>query len=390
MTSPFGPILSALATDNPATLYAIGDSTDYGEIDAEWFTKYGWPGRLGIDIGVQYDVNVVLRVFQKWTGNGTSSVGGVTGPSTYAPAVSIHTTARVGAPTLTIRLGGWPGGIMSNYIANASAMLPTTANAAVVVIYSGYNETSATTYASNLGTFINSTQSLLPGVPIVVCNQHQTTISHKSGGIFFASLFNASLQLLMPGATRPISPALQPSTTRTDVWYMDTLQAPVGSDGINPDGIHPNATGYDVIEAWMIDIVSPGGGPGTAPEIVTDALGSLSVNEEFTEELAVTGTTPIAWAVQAGVLPTGLSLDATSGVISGTPTVAASYDFTARATNDYGHADKQYTGVVHSIAVDLFNPNTIVRFKVKLNGYWHSVMLKIKDEGVWKPVMLRS
>jgi methionine-rich copper-binding protein CopC len=47
------------------------------------------------------------------------------------------------------------------------------------------------------------------------------------------------------------------------------------------------------------------------------------------------GTLPIAWDVAAGTLPTGLSLNA-SGLISGTPTAANTFNFTARATDANG------------------------------------------------------
>lgn len=55
---------------------------------------------------------------------------------------------------------------------------------------------------------------------------------------------------------------------------------------------------------------------------------------------------PTTYTLQAGTLPTGLSLSSPSadlGVLSGTPTVAATYSFTLRATNIFGTADKAFT-----------------------------------------------
>lgn len=44
------------------------------------------------------------------------------------------------------------------------------------------------------------------------------------------------------------------------------------------------------------------------------------------------GTPPVVWAVSAGTLPAGLTLNANTGVIAGTPTAAGTSNFTVRAT----------------------------------------------------------
>ena len=50
------------------------------------------------------------------------------------------------------------------------------------------------------------------------------------------------------------------------------------------------------------------------------------------------GTGPYTFAVSAGALPTGLALNANSGAITGTPTVAGPFNFTIQATdNDRQH-----------------------------------------------------
>jgi hypothetical protein len=70
--------------------------------------------------------------------------------------------------------------------------------------------------------------------------------------------------------------------------------------------------------------------------IVTSSLPSTLVKVAYSATLAASGgSTPYAWAVASG-LPPGLSLGATTGAISGTPTTAGTYPFTAQVTDASG------------------------------------------------------
>ncbi len=61
--------------------------------------------------------------------------------------------------------------------------------------------------------------------------------------------------------------------------------------------------------------------------ITTTSLTSGTVGISYSESLAATeGTTPYSWSITSGALPSGLSLN-TSGTISGTPSLAGTYDF---------------------------------------------------------------
>ena len=83
-----------------------------------------------------------------------------------------------------------------------------------------------------------------------------------------------------------------------------------------------------------------------APTITTTTLGALAVGTPATVTLAATGDTPITWTVDDGALPDGLSLNSSTGAVTGTPTTAGAYSVTAKATNATGNDTQEYTGTV--------------------------------------------
>jgi hypothetical protein len=72
----------------------------------------------------------------------------------------------------------------------------------------------------------------------------------------------------------------------------------------------------------------------------------------YTGSAAATGDAgALAYSVASGSLPTGLSLDTTSGAVTGTPTAVGTFNFTIKAADSYGDSatSHPYTVVVGSV-----------------------------------------
>lgn len=71
-----------------------------------------------------------------------------------------------------------------------------------------------------------------------------------------------------------------------------------------------------------------------APTITRTNLPDIKVNHSYSQTVTASGgTAPLTWNISAGSLPTGLSLNLSNGLISGTPTMVATYNFTVRVTD---------------------------------------------------------
>ncbi len=95
-------------------------------------------------------------------------------------------------------------------------------------------------------------------------------------------------------------------------------------------------------------VVMSGGGPlraclvsvtpvDVALAITTESLPPAHVGSDYHVALeAAGGTSPYTWSISSGVLPAGLSLDASTGVISGRPTEKGEADLTVQVADDAG------------------------------------------------------
>lgn len=88
-----------------------------------------------------------------------------------------------------------------------------------------------------------------------------------------------------------------------------------------------DSAGQSVTQQYTVTI-------NTNLTITTQSLPEATTNESYSQTLTeANGTAPFTWAVASGSLPAGMTLDATSGVISGTPASNGVSTFTISVTD---------------------------------------------------------
>ena len=81
--------------------------------------------------------------------------------------------------------------------------------------------------------------------------------------------------------------------------------------------------------------------PDSPPTVTTETLPGGTEGEAYSQTLTAKGTAPITWSIASGTLPKGLSLNETTGEISGTPAGEETAVFTVKAVNALGEDTKE-------------------------------------------------
>lgn len=165
--------------------------------------------------------------------------------------------------------------------------------------------------------------SPLPGITT-------TTVPAATAGIGYSATINASggsgpFTWSITSGTLPAGLSLGASTGSSVTIVGTPTQAGTSSITI----MVKDSTGAAASQGLTITVQPP---PALA--IKTSSLPAAEAGISYSQTLQATGgIPPYQWTITSGSLPTGLTLNPSSGAISGTPTVVATSNFTVKVTD---------------------------------------------------------
>ncbi len=280
-----------------------------------------------------YSVTIASGFSISTTSLGTGTVG-------FAYARSVVTTGGTGAVTFAVTAGALPAGLALNPTTGVVSGTPTVAGSSTFTI-TATDSTSLTAQQSFtlpiLPVFVITTTALPDGA---VGTAYSATVQTQNAqGIVSFAVVSGTLPA---GLTLNSSTGVISGTPTANGPGTFTVRAS-DTEPLSFDGGGPAFRPIDQIAERSFTITV-----GTSFAISTATLPSGNVSTPYSATLqTVNGNAPVSFAVTTGTLPAGLTLNAGTGAITGTPTAAGSSTFTITATDAQTQtAQRSFTVVI--------------------------------------------
>ena len=192
---------------------------------------------------------------------------------------------------------------------------------------------------NNKGTSYGANLSFVTSAPAIVVNP--STVPGATVGVAYSQTFTGSggtspytfaitSGALPVGLTLNLTTGALSGTPTSSGTFNFTIKA---TDNSGSGGPFSNTRAYTIVVAPPVTVI--------APTTVPNATVGTAYSQTFT---ASGGISPYSFAVTAGALPAGTSLNAATGVLSGTPTAGGTFNFTVTATGSSTGIGSPHTG----------------------------------------------
>ena len=315
--STWAPITGA--TSSTLTFTATTDM-DGHRYRARWSNSTGF---VDTDAATLTVTNFVVP--PTWTDN---VIGPIISGRSFSDGVS-----ATGTPTPKYRVssGSLPAGLSLNTTTGAITGTPTDpGGTAYNLIVEAYNSDFESAFVTFTGTVASA--------PAWV----DETIGALKVGEPFGDAVGASGH---PGPTYRIASGALPDGLVLDPATGDITGTPTTAGPYDFTVGASNGIGDEILTN-LTGTVAPN---TVAPGWVDDTIGAMQLGVAFSDGVEAAGNPAPTYSITAGASPAGLSLDAATGAITGTPTAAGPYDFTVTADNGVGvPISLAFTGTVTS------------------------------------------
>jgi large repetitive protein len=257
-----------------------------------------------------------------------------------AYAATLAATGGTGAYTWSLAAGVLPAGLSLDATTGAITGTPTVAGTSSFTVQVQDSASPAVTATKSLSVTVT-----VAALPLSVTT---TTLSGGTVGTAYAATLAAT------GGTGAYTWSLASGVLPAGLSLNATTGAITGT---------PTAAGTSSFTVQVQDSASPAATAtkslsvtvaSLALSVTTTTLPRGTVGTAYSTTLAATGGTgPYTWSRTSGSLPTGLSLSASTGAITGTPTVAGTSSFTVRVTDSASPAATATKSLSLTVALPL-------------------------------------
>lgn len=234
------------------------------------------------------------------------------------------------APTFAVASGALPTGLHLNAATGQISGTPTTAGSSTFTITATNSVGSVTSPLYRVA--VNEAPAITSGNPPDGMTGVPYTFTVTASGL--------------PGPRFTLSSGTLPDGLQLNETTGQIIGTPTTATPSTFTITATNAAGAAESPQYTVNITA-----GVAVHITSGTPKSATVGTKYSFQVTATGEPAPTFSVRSGALPAGLTLDKTTGTITGTPTKVGSFSFVIAAENVVGPAaTADYTLTVHAAA----------------------------------------